>query len=138
MPFANAKTMSLHLEEIGKQVASGAHAILVLDGAGCHAATALRVPSNISLLKLPPYAPELNPVENIWEYLRGNGLANTVFDNYDDIVDKSCEAWMRAGSACLNSFPRKISVVLPRLVCSGSPRACRDGGRARTNAAHSP
>ena len=94
LPCANAEAMSLHLEEIGRQVASGAHAILVLDGAGYHAATALSVPPNISQLKLPPYAPELNPVENIWEYLRANGLANTVFDDYDDIVDKSCEAWM--------------------------------------------
>ena len=86
--------MSLHLVEIGKQVAVGAHAILVLDGAGYHSAGALNLPPNISLLKMPPYAPELNPVENIWEYLRGNGLANTVFDSYEDIVDKSCDAWM--------------------------------------------
>jgi len=84
--------MSLHLAEIGKKVAVGAHAILMLDGAGYHAATALSVPANISLLKLPPYAPELNPAENIWEYLRANGLANTVFDSYDDIVD-CVSAW---------------------------------------------
>jgi len=43
--------------------------------------------------RLPPYAPELNPVENVWEYLRGNKLAITVFESYDDIVDKSCAAW---------------------------------------------
>ena len=66
----------------------------MLDGAGYHAATALCLPPNISLLKLPPYAPELNPVENVWEYLRGNGLSNSVFDSYDDIVDKTCAAWM--------------------------------------------
>ena len=86
--------MSLHLAEIAKEVAPGAHAVLVLDGAGYHAATALKVPGNITLLKLPPYAPELNPVENVWEYLRGNGLSNTVFESYKDIVDKSCAAWM--------------------------------------------
>ena len=43
---------------------------------------------------LPPYAPELNPIENVWEYLRGNKLAITVFDSYDDIVDKACNAWI--------------------------------------------
>jgi transposase len=51
------------------------------------------VPRNITLIRLPPYAPELNPVENVWEYLRGNKLAITVFESYDDIVDKSCAAW---------------------------------------------
>ena len=51
------------------------------------------MPENISLLTLPPYAPELNPVENVWAYLRANKLAITVFDDYDDIVDACCTAW---------------------------------------------
>jgi transposase len=85
--------MSLHLAEIGRQVAPGAHAALVLDGAGYHVAKHLAVPHNVTLVPLPPYAPELNPIENVWEYLRGNKLAITVFESYDDIVDKSCEAW---------------------------------------------
>ena len=93
MPTANAETMSLHLDAISRKVAAGAHAILVFDGAGYHGAGALTVPENITLLRLPPYAPELNPIENVWEYLRANKLAITVFDNYDDIVDKTCEAW---------------------------------------------
>jgi transposase len=46
-----------------------------------------------ALVRLPPYAPELNPIENVWEYLRGNKLAITVFDDYDDIIDKTCDAW---------------------------------------------
>ena len=79
--------------EIGLRVAPGAHAALVIDGAGYHVAARLSVPSNITLVRLPPYAPELNPVENVWEYLRGNKLAITVFESYDDIVDKSCAAW---------------------------------------------
>jgi hypothetical protein len=69
--------MNLHLAEIARTVAPGAHAVLVLDGAGWHGGKELAVPDNISLLTLPPYAPELNPVENVWEYLRGNGLSNT-------------------------------------------------------------
>jgi transposase len=85
--------MSLHLAEIGRRVASGSHAALVLDGAGYHVAKNLVVPHNITLVPLPPYAPELNPIENVWEYLRGNKLAITVFDSYDDILDKSCNAW---------------------------------------------
>ena len=93
MPAANAETMSLHLTAIGRKVAPGSHAALVLDGAGYHIAAALTIPENITLVRLPPYAPELNPIENVWEYLRGNKLAITVFDDYDDIVDKACDAW---------------------------------------------
>ena len=85
--------MSLHLAEIGRQVAPGAHAALVVDGAGYHVANHLAVPDNVTLIPLPPYAPELNPMENVWEYLRANKLAITVFDDYHDIVDKACTAW---------------------------------------------
>ena len=55
--------------------------------------TCFTIPENVTLVRLPPYAPELNPIENVWEYLRGNKLAITVFDDYDDIVDKTCDAW---------------------------------------------
>jgi transposase len=93
VPTANTEVMSLHLAEIGRRVVPGSHAALVLDGAGYHVAKNLAVPHNITLVPLPPYAPELNPIENVWEYLRGNKLAITVFDSYDDILDKSCNAW---------------------------------------------
>lgn len=65
----------LHLTAIGRKVAPGSHAALVLDGAGYHVAAALTIPENITLMRLSPYAPELNPIENVWEYLRGNKLA---------------------------------------------------------------
>ena len=67
--------------------------MLVLDGAGWHGGADLEVPDNISLLKLPPYAPELNPVENVWQYLRASKLAITVFDGYEHIVEACCTAW---------------------------------------------
>jgi transposase len=94
LPKANAEAMNLPLEEISRKVAAGAHAALILDGAGYHHKAALEVPENITLVPLPAYSPELNPVENIWEYLRGNKLANTFFETYDEIVDKTCQAWM--------------------------------------------
>ena len=53
------------------------------------------MPANISLLHLPPYAPELNPVENLWAFLRGNKLSNRVFDTYEAIIDAACDAWRR-------------------------------------------
>ena len=86
--------MNLHLAEIAGEVSPGAHAILVLDGAGWHQTGGeLKVPGNISLLHLPPYSPQLNPVENLWAYLRGNKLSNRVFETYDAILDACCEAW---------------------------------------------
>ncbi len=87
--------MNLHLAEISTQVAPGAHAVITLDGAGWHQAGGgkLNLPDNISLLSLPPYSPELNPVENIWQFLRQNHLANRIYDDYTAIVDACCEAW---------------------------------------------
>jgi len=94
LPRANTHAMNLHLAEISCSVAPGAHAVLVCDGAGWHRTGGrLRVPGNISLLRLPPYSPELNPAENVWEYLRANKLSNSVFDTYDTIVDRCCAAW---------------------------------------------
>ncbi len=93
LPYVNTGAMELHLAEIAKTVAADAHALLIVDGAGWHRAKDLQVPDNITLLKLPPYAPELNPMENVWQYLRANKLAITVFDTYEEILDKCSDAW---------------------------------------------
>ena len=90
---ADIGAMNLHLAEIAKAVAPGAHGILILDGAGWHISRKLIVPDNITLLKLPPSAPELNPIENLWAYLRGTKLAHCIFNTYDDIVRSCCQAW---------------------------------------------
>jgi transposase len=75
--------MNLHLKETSALVAPGAHCVLTVDGAGWHQPGGqLLLPSNISLLHLPPYSPELNPVENIWQFLRQNFLCNRVFATY--------------------------------------------------------
>ena len=94
LPAADGEAMNLHLAEISRRVTPGAHAVVWLDGAGWHQTGGkLKVPDNISLIKLPAYSPELNPVENIWQYLRQNRLSNRVFDSYDAIVDACCDAW---------------------------------------------
>jgi transposase len=88
------EAMSLHLAEIGRCVTPGAHAVVTVDGAGWHKISdKLKVPDNISLLKLPPYSPQINPAENVWEYLRQNHLSNRVYDDYEAIVDACCDAW---------------------------------------------
>ncbi|MEI4231452.1 transposase [Roseovarius sp. D22-M7] len=82
-----------HLAEISRTVAEGAHAVLVLDGAGWHGAKALKVPDTITLLPLPPYAPEFNPLEHVRARLRANRLAISVFETYEEIVARCCDAW---------------------------------------------
>ena len=87
MPFANTHAMQAHLEEIGRTVAAGSHAVLLMDRAGWHTTGELKIPDNITLLFLPPRSPELNPAENVWQYLRQTYLSNRVFDSYEDIID---------------------------------------------------
>jgi len=93
MPRRTTATMALHLEEIAQAVAPGAHAVLLLDQAGWHTTKKLVVPANITLLPLPARAPELNPVENFWQFMRDNCLGNRIFKFYTGILDHCCHAW---------------------------------------------
>jgi len=93
LPVANTKAMQMHLDEISSHVAAKAHGVVMMDRAGWHSTDKLRVPKNITIILLPSRSPELNPVENIWQYLRGNWLSNHVFEDYEAILDAGCEAW---------------------------------------------
>jgi transposase len=93
LPFCNTETMSLHLAEITLAVAPGAHAVLLMDQAGWHITDKLDVPDNISIVPMPSRSPELNPVENIWQFMRDNWLSNRIFTSEKDIVDHCCDAW---------------------------------------------
>jgi len=88
MPYADTNAMNQHLRLISAEVGPGAHAVILVDQAGWHTTPKLDVPENITLLELPPRAPEfnpeLNPVENIWQFMRDNWLSNRVFKTYDD------------------------------------------------------
>lgn len=95
LPKCNTAAMQLHIEEISTQVAPGAHAVVILDQAGWHTSGKLEIPDNITLLPLPPRSPELNPVENLWQFIRDNWLSNRIFKSYEQIVDICCRAWNR-------------------------------------------
>jgi hypothetical protein len=84
LPYADTD-LQLLLDEISSNVAKGAHAVVILDRAGWHITSKLDMPDNITPIFLPSRAPELNPVENVWQYLRQNWISNTVFENYDAI-----------------------------------------------------
>ena len=85
--------MNLHLAEISGAVAADAHAVVLMDQAGWHLTPKLKIPDNISIIPIPSKSPELNPQENIWQYMRDNWLSNRVFETYDEIVDHCCDAW---------------------------------------------
>ena len=93
MPYANTEAMQMHLIEISRQIARKAHAVLLMDRAGWHTTGKLKVPRNITIILLPSRSPELNPVENIWQYIRQNWLSTRIFETYDAIIDAGCEAW---------------------------------------------
>jgi hypothetical protein len=95
LPFADTQAMQMHLDEISRHVARNAHAVLLLDRAGWHTTANLIVPRNLTLIFLPSRAPELNPVENIWQFLRQNWLSNRVFNTHEAIIDAACEAWTK-------------------------------------------
>ncbi len=109
LPHVNVEAMNVHLAEISRHVTEGAQAILVLDQAGWHTSPKLRVPKNISLLPLPPYSPELNPVEQVWAYLRANFLSHRVWNSYDAIVDACCDAWNK-----LMNMPERLASITHR------------------------
>lgn len=110
LPYADKQAMTLHLAEISRTVAPGAHAVVIMDGAGWHKPGGrLVVPENVSVLTLPAYAPELNPQENIWQFLRQNYLANRVFETYDAIVQACCDAWN-----ALMAQPERITTIATR------------------------
>jgi hypothetical protein len=93
LPFCNTAAMNLHLAEISAMVSPGRHAVLLLDQAGWHLAADVVVPDTITLLPLPPKCPELNVMENVWQFMRDNWLSNRVFQDHDDIVAHCCRAW---------------------------------------------
>ena len=81
------------MAEISRRVTEGAHAVILLDRAGWHQSRELRLPENTSLLPLPPYSPELNRPENIWQYLRQNEWSNRVYGSYRDILNACRDGW---------------------------------------------
>ncbi len=114
MPHANTEALNAHLAEIALTVEPGAHALVMLDRAGWHTSSTLEVPGNITLMPLPPRAPELNPVENVWQFMRDNWLSNRVFQSYDDILDHCCNAWNN-----LASQPARIASIGTRKWANG-------------------
>lgn len=93
LPECNSGMMQIHMNQISEQIRDEHHGIVLMDRASWHTTETLIIPENISLMPLPPYSPELNPMEQVWQQLRKIKLSNSSFKNYDDIVDSCCQAW---------------------------------------------
>jgi len=94
-PLSNSDIMREHLALISKATSPDRHAVVIMDGSSWHQHYLADEFENLSIIKLPPYSPELNPVEQVWQWMRQNEIANRCFDGYDDIVNKCEVAWNR-------------------------------------------
>ena len=92
-PTVGTHSMNKHLEFISREAGPDKHGVLILDQAGWPVAKTLKVPSNITLLHLPAYSPELNPIERIGAYLRSHHLSNRVHQDYDELFEQTSAAW---------------------------------------------
>src|SRR3954469_4969523 len=89
MPELNTAVVNLFLEQFARELPAGVHAVLIWDGAGYHTSKDLVVPRNVSLIQLPPYSPELNPVENLWHFLRSHHWSNRVYGGYGELESEA-------------------------------------------------
>ncbi len=93
LPRVSTAAMSRFLADFAQTLPENTHAVLVLDQAGWHGAKGLQVPETVTLVPLPPYSPELNPVERVWLYLRERFLSHRLLADYEAVVNACCDAW---------------------------------------------
>ncbi len=96
--------MKEHLSLISQATPADRHAVVIIDGASWHQLTLAYEFKNLTIIKLPPYSPEPNPIEQVWQWMRQNELANRCFDGYEDIVSQCSKAW--------NNFRKERSLVM--------------------------
>lgn len=103
LPWVNTDMMSLYLSELAKANV-GYQVWLILDRAGWHVSKDLRVPDNVRLIFLPPYSPELNPVERLWQWLRRQVCRNRLFTTLEELLEALVETLGQISSARLASI----------------------------------
>jgi len=115
MPELNTAVVNLFLEQFSRELPAGVHAVLIWDGAGFHTGTKLVVPSNVSLIQLPPYSPELNPVENLWHYLRAHHWSNRPYQDYDELQEEAAKSM---SNVCRDAYTIKTVCNAPYIQSS--------------------
>ena len=102
----NTGVVQAFLDQLSATIPAGAHVVLVWDGAGYHVAKRLRVPGNLTVLRLPPYSPELNPVERLWLYLRQHHWSNRVYPDLAAVEEAAVSGWR---AVCLH--PAEVRTI---------------------------
>jgi transposase len=105
-PYLDTLIINQFLEQFSRALAPDVQAVLVWDGAGFHRSKDLVVPDNVSVLSLPAYSPELNPIENLWHYLKSHHWSNRAYADYDALFDAAEHAW---NTVCLQ--PANIQTI---------------------------
>ena len=95
-PYLDTIIVNQFLAQFAKELAPDVHAVMIWDQAGFHTANALQLPANVTVIELPPYSPELNPVENLWHYLRSHYWSNRDYQHYIALLDAATHAWRKA------------------------------------------
>jgi hypothetical protein len=136
LPEVSTVAMNLFLDAFAETLAPDEHAVVVLDQAGWHVANALIVPDNLSLVPLPPYSPELNPVERVWLHLRERYLSHRLHADYDAVVDAACSAWNALRNKEYDAAHMLSPMPLAITLGAGSkPRSPTPCPRSRTSTA---
>ncbi len=94
-PQLNTKIINEFLALFARSLPADEHAVMIWDGAGFHTSGQLRVPENITLVKLPAYSPELNPIENLWHYLKSHFWSNRAYQDYEALEQAAVDAWRK-------------------------------------------
>lgn len=105
-PHVNTGTFNVFLRMLGDSLAPDEHAVLIMDQAGWHVSGKVDLPDNITAWLLPPYSPELNPVERVWAWMRSHHLANRAYRDYDHLLEAGAEAWQALTPKRLRSLCR--------------------------------
>jgi len=115
-PHINTDVTNVFLKQFDRELQSDVHVVLVWDRAGFHISKELKTPANFTVVPLPAYSPELNPVENLWHYFHSHYWANRIYDDYDDLCAAAVVAWQNAAlnpdiikSVCRASYAERIN-----------------------------
>jgi hypothetical protein len=95
-PQLNTRIVNMFLAQFGQTIPADEHAVMLWDGAGFHASKQLCVPDNVTIVTLPAYSPELNPIENLWHFLKSHYWSNRAYQDYDALEQAALDAWRKA------------------------------------------
>ena len=110
MPYCNTKMMNMFLDLLSKEFSDDT-IVLVCDGAGWHKSGNLKIPANIRILRIPPYTPEMNPIEQVWRELRTHGFHNEIFASLEKVMDRLCETIRALSKQTIRSITGRIWIL---------------------------